>query len=339
MLSGGGARVAAAPALPPAMSKGIAAQGGANPDDFQGWEHASAATRLLQRRRQMFEIQEQLESEKAEYRNREALFKKREEELEAKDLELQESLVKYSKFLQEKDSNRIRADKKANDERRITEQKDIEIKELNEKLALLRTQYSKQNVELNKNIKYQKYMDLVVESSNGEYSEHEDVRGRWLLLDELAKEVNNHAKFFLASNEEYKQRLLTLTEAKEGEILECQNEIQKMKTQYDTLKLESGRLMETARKEATRKQDRALKLGQVKMACDSIYERLSGRSKVVLKKASKPDDTILVLAKCGDVLADLMQIVEDYRATEPGQVEVASTKDPNADGGSPVMGA
>lgn len=315
------------------MSKGAVAQrAGPNPDDFQGWEHASAATRLLQRRRQMFEIQEQLEAEKAEYRNREALFKKREEELEAKDLELQESLVKYSKFLQEKDSNRIRADKKANDERRITEQKDIEIKELREKLAMLRTRYSQLNVELSKNIRYQKYMDLVVDGSAGEYSEHEDVRGRWLLLDELKTEVNSHAEFFLEGNEKYKQRLLTLTEAKEGEILECQNEIQKMKQEYEALKLESTVLQEEARKEATRKQDRALKLGQVKMACDSIYERLATKSKVVLKKAAKPDDTIMVLAKCGDVLADLMQIVEDYKATEPGnRVEVASTRGNSSD--------
>eukprot|EP01044_Picomonas_judraskeda_P005495 COSAG03_NODE_520_length_7215_cov_38.328274_4_plen_323_part_00 len=306
------------------MSKGsAAARGGANSEEWdpEQWEHASAATRLLARRRQMFDIQEELERHKGEYRNKEAEFKKREEELEAKDLELQESLVKYSKFLQEKDSNRIRADKKANDERRVTEQKDIEIKELREKLSLLRARYSQLSIDLGKNVRYQKYMDLVVEGSGGEYSEHEDVRGRWLLLDELKKEVNSHAKFFLSSNEEYKQRLLALTEAKEGEILECQNEIQMMKKEYEGLKLESGRLQETARKEATRKQDRALKLGQVKMACDSIYERLSMKSKVVLRKAVKPDDTILVLAKCGDVLADLMQIVDDYKATEPGHQE------------------
>lgn len=291
-------------------------QGGA--DNFVGWEHASAATRLLQRRRQMFEIQEQLEREKAEYRNREALFKKREEELEAKDLELQESLVTYSKFLQEKDSNRIRADKKANDERRITEQKDIEIKELNEKLKMLRTRYSQLQVLFGKNIKYQQYMDLVVDSEET-YGEHEDVRGRWELLDSLAKEVTSHAQFFLASNEEYKQRLLMLTEMKEGEILECQNEIQKMKTQYEALKLDSNRLQDRAVKEALRKQAQALKLGQVKMACDSIYDRLSSRSQ--LKAPPKPDDTIKVLKSSRDTLADLMQIVTDYQGEGGAHVD------------------
>ena len=64
------------------------------------------------------------------------------------------------------------------------------------------------------------------------------------------------------------------------------------------------------------------------------------KSKVVLKKAAKPDDTIMVLAKCGDVLADLMQIVEDYKATEPGhQAEVASTNgDTSADASGVALG-
>jgi hypothetical protein len=99
-------------------------------ENFVGWEHASAATRLLQRRRQMFEVQDALERQKEEYRQREAAFKKREAELEAQDLKLQHNLVNFSVFLQEKDSQRVNADKKANEEIRVREQKDIEIKEL-----------------------------------------------------------------------------------------------------------------------------------------------------------------------------------------------------------------
>ena len=46
-------------------------------------------------------------------------FKKREQGLKKKDLEPQESLIKFSKFLQETDAKRNRADKKAVDERRL----------------------------------------------------------------------------------------------------------------------------------------------------------------------------------------------------------------------------
>ena len=58
------------------------------------------------------------------------MFKRREEGLKKKDLELQESLIRFSKFLQENDSKRMRALKKAQDERKIREEKEKEVEQL-----------------------------------------------------------------------------------------------------------------------------------------------------------------------------------------------------------------
>ena len=63
-------------------------------------EHVSPATRLLEKRRQMFEVQEALEAQKQEFNRKEEVFKRREDGLKKKDLELQESLIRFSKFLQ-----------------------------------------------------------------------------------------------------------------------------------------------------------------------------------------------------------------------------------------------
>ena len=64
-------------------------------------DHVSAATRLLEKRRQMFEVQEALNSQKEEFTRREDAFRRREEALRRRDLELQESLIKFNRFLQE----------------------------------------------------------------------------------------------------------------------------------------------------------------------------------------------------------------------------------------------
>jgi hypothetical protein len=64
-------------------------------------EHVAPATRLLEKRRQMFEVQESLEAQKQEFQLKEEGFKRREETLKKKDLDLQESLIRFSKFLQE----------------------------------------------------------------------------------------------------------------------------------------------------------------------------------------------------------------------------------------------
>jgi hypothetical protein len=62
-------------------------------------DHVAPATRLLEKRRQMMEVQEALDSHKEEYAKREEAFKRREEQLRKKDLELQESLIRFNKFL------------------------------------------------------------------------------------------------------------------------------------------------------------------------------------------------------------------------------------------------
>lgn len=66
----------------------------------QPLDHVSGATRLLEKRRQMFEVQEALSTQKEEFKRREDAFKRREEGLRRKDVVLQESLVKLNKFLQ-----------------------------------------------------------------------------------------------------------------------------------------------------------------------------------------------------------------------------------------------
>lgn len=62
-------------------------------------DQASAANRLLDKRRQMFEVQEAMSIQKEESNRREDAFKLREEGLRIKDQLLQESLTKFNKFL------------------------------------------------------------------------------------------------------------------------------------------------------------------------------------------------------------------------------------------------
>jgi hypothetical protein len=54
-------------------------------------------------------------------------LQQRREELERKEYQLKESLLKFDKFLKENDSKRARAIKKANDERELKKTKDKEI--------------------------------------------------------------------------------------------------------------------------------------------------------------------------------------------------------------------
>jgi hypothetical protein len=80
--------------------------------------HISPATKLLDKRRQMFEVQEALISQKEDYARREDALRRREDTLRKKDVELQESLIRFNKFLQENENKRTKAEKKRIDEER-----------------------------------------------------------------------------------------------------------------------------------------------------------------------------------------------------------------------------
>ena len=82
------------------------------------------------------------------------MFKRREEALKLKDLELQESLIRFSKFLQENDSKRGRAEKKAADEIKSRLQKEKEIEQLSEVLEELRNEKERIHEVLERNMRW-----------------------------------------------------------------------------------------------------------------------------------------------------------------------------------------
>ena len=108
-------------------------------------DHVSPATRLLEKRRQMFEVQEALEAQKQDFNRKEQVFKKREEALKLKDLELQESLIRFSKC--------ARAEKKAADEIKARLQKEKEIEQLTDMLEDLKSEKERIHEVLEKNMR------------------------------------------------------------------------------------------------------------------------------------------------------------------------------------------
>ena len=71
--------------------------------------HACTATRILEKRRQLLEIQDALEEQKDDFARKVDAFQRREDALRKKDLRLQDSLIKFNKFLQDNESKRTRA--------------------------------------------------------------------------------------------------------------------------------------------------------------------------------------------------------------------------------------
>ena len=109
--------------------------------------------------------------------------------LKKKDLELQESLIKFNKFLQENDSKRSRAEKKEKEEIKQRLVKEQEITKLHEALKTQKEQRRLMTLELDKMMKYQYFLESVLDATE-EFPEIADLLSRY---DTHALRVRSHA--------------------------------------------------------------------------------------------------------------------------------------------------
>lgn len=141
-------------------------------------EHVSPATRLLEKRRQMFEVQEALEKKKDQFSMQQAAFRQREEKLRKKDQVLQESLTRFNRFLQETEAKTTRAENRAEEERKQTLEKEQEIEALRRELQEGHAANNEFQRLVSENIKYQRYLESVVDYASEDFSEVADVINR-----------------------------------------------------------------------------------------------------------------------------------------------------------------
>ncbi|KAJ3262259.1 Cilia- and flagella-associated protein 73 [Boothiomyces macroporosus] len=161
------------------------------------------ATKLLERRREMLEVESGLQKQKEEFSMKMESLSQRREELARKEIQLKDSLLKFDKFLQENDAKRLRALKKSYEERKIKEQKENEIadlKEFTQKLA----------------VKKDRQADAIETKSllegNNEFVEVKDIISRYDTLSETNHELIERAR---AAQEKTEQDRLAFIAASE----------------------------------------------------------------------------------------------------------------------------
>lgn len=76
-------------------------------------EHACIATRMIDKRRHLFDIEEKLKAEKIDYDRKSELLRREEEDHHLRDIEFQQNLIKFEKaFIVKKESAYLRASKR-----------------------------------------------------------------------------------------------------------------------------------------------------------------------------------------------------------------------------------
>eukprot|EP00948_MAST-09A_sp_MAST-9A-sp1_P000897 g897.t1 len=246
-------------------------------------ENVAPATRLLEKRRQMFEVQETLDCQKEEFQRREEAFRRREEGLRLKDLELQESLIRFNKFLQENESKRARAEKRAKEEAHNRKLKEEEIKDLKETYEEAVRKKERLQQKRDQNMKYQYFLEMVQETHSEEYGEIVELLNRYKTLnnanaDLIAGQIQNEKKTELKRVDfaEYKK-------SAQNKLLNLNNQFARY--QKDLEKAES-RAVNAADKweNAVRGfSQETLEVGKILMAVENLLQRCTKKHGQILK--------------------------------------------------------
>lgn len=237
------------------------------------FDHVSPATRLLEKRRQMFEVQEALNSQKEEFSRREDAFRRREDGLRRKDLELQDSLIKFNKFLQENESKRNRALKRATEERKQRELKEQEIERLE---AQLRSKLKEETIlkeELEKNLKYQDYLDNVVQTMSKFFPEIPDILNRFKTLRDANSYLIEKHSHDEAAFDNTQKDFGGYKKSKENQVLNDGNTIAERQVLLEQGESRANRVQEDVDKQNMDASQKGLELGQILASVSNILER------------------------------------------------------------------
>ena len=270
-------------------------------------EHVNPTTRLLEKRRLMRETEETLDARKAEYKLKEQGFKRREEALKRKDLELQESLVRFSKFLQENDAKRTAAERKAAEEIKLRLQKEMEIRELTRMQENLRNDLDDAKDEVGRNLRYERYLQTVLEAPDGSYGEIQDLLNRHKTLRVTNEDLRARDAQLNADADATRARLHAYTKRMTDERLNLNNDIAKLKKRLEaaTLEVERARKANAADRQSSR--NRTLEHGRAVAAAENLFQRCRQRSNVQYARTKDPIEQLHVI---GDYVGDMGQVVK-----------------------------
>merc|ERR1719159_401025 len=229
------------------------------------FDNVSPATRLLEKRRQMYEVQDALETHKARYG-------KKEEQLRAKDLQLQHQLFRFNKFLQDNEAKRRRAESRAADEAAQIKAREEEIRDLEKQLEDSKSQCAELDEEVTRNMKYEEFLDLVKDNCQ-EYSEIQDLVTRYETLESAHKELMKEQTTSDNRIEELRNEYQAYQKDTDMEMLAMTNKVARLQTERDEAvkdREQLGHQMDEASQEDSK---HSLHFGQILMSVENLYLR------------------------------------------------------------------
>ncbi|KAL7746545.1 hypothetical protein RI367_008072 [Sorochytrium milnesiophthora] len=238
------------------------------------------STVLLRKRKELQQVQLQLEKKRQEFKKRMQECREKQEELRAKQKQLRDRVQKFEKFLRENDAKRQRALAKALTERRLKELKEQEMHTLQ---AQLREEIAKHERIQRINelyIPFEGYLQSVIAVLPSDYLDvHEphinDILMRHHTLNETNRDLMRTLQQQTDEIETQTNHLNDIMKMKSDTILVYNSQLGALQKKLDKVKAESAKMEHMVSEAIKTRKTRMLVLSETKLAINNIYQRVA----------------------------------------------------------------
>lgn len=294
-------------------------------------DSVTAATKL---RRDMMEVQKELDDKRGDYQKRMEKVKEGEEQLKVERAKLQDTLVQYYKFIQENEIKRNRANKKATAEEKAKQDRHTQIVDLTEELHDLEKQKEQSRSKYLQYVKYQKYLEEVLQhGDNEEYQDPKDIISRFQTLDDNTRVLQRRKTQLEEDLNKNKNMLNVKRQRKKNDSVELQNQLNELQTVLENLQKEYKIKQDQLEQSINHKGTTTKTIGQVRMACQNLYDRCVEWNAAYRSRAHDVGDSDILqqLNVIGDCLDDYSVIIKKHNE----KTKTATAH--NATGASPAQ--
>ncbi|KAM3145342.1 hypothetical protein pb186bvf_002670 [Paramecium bursaria] len=226
-------------------------------------EMISPATKLLEKRRKIIDA----------INNKEETFKVQEENIRKIDMQLQEELINFCKYLQDNEAKKKRAENRMREEQKIRIQKEQDQKDLEKQHEDLVISSKKLDKKVTSLKKYEEYLESISKNYPDQYHDLQAIIDRYnTLMGSNEKLVKEH-QLIDSQLEKLKYESSQYEAQKNQEILQYNNEIKDFQKKLEEKTNEKNQLQQTAESYSNQAQSKNLILGRIFMAIDNLNTR------------------------------------------------------------------
>lgn len=270
-------------------------------------EHLTQATQVLEKRRELEEVEKARKAEKEEFRMKMESLAARRDEIEMRENQLKESLMKFDTFIKENDAKLVRARNKAMAERDMIRQKEGEIARLLQEKEGLHNQLSELKHKVERYGLYNDYMHAV--RTAGGYEEPRSIITRHKTLTSLLVQLRQKEKTRATTLETLRQSLATYREDLEDRLMLLHNTISGLQKTLDHKEADTIHAEKEFNTLVSAAAEKTLLIGKIQMAARNMYTLVRTR----MGHRADSEDFMEQMTEVDDYVSDMNKVLPEIQ--------------------------